>query len=134
MEEDSRKFEEMEEEVEKIRSECEHFDMEPPDFAALAEVGADIDSTKKSWGRYSEFTVERTDMGQKDWISFRKNHYQLEDMLTKWAESVKGTASKDAVAVVLLSEIDKYRKCLPYLKFVRGDGWEVRKHGVVSWV
>ena len=63
-------------------------------------------------------------MGQKDWISFRKNHYQLEDMLTKWAESVKGTASKDAVAVVLLQEIDKYRKCLPFLKFVRGDGWE----------
>ena len=47
-------------------------------------MGADIESTKKSWGRYSEFSTERTDMGQKDWISFRKNHYQLEDMLTKY--------------------------------------------------
>jgi len=46
VEEDHRKFEEMQEEADKVRSECEHFDMEPPDFAALAEVGAaDIEST-----------------------------------------------------------------------------------------
>eukprot|EP00959_Pyramimonas_sp_CCMP1952_P036974 773800-Pyramimonas_sp.AAC.2 len=48
-------------------------------------------------------------------------------MLSKWAESVRADPKKDAVGMLLLKEIEKYRKCLPYLKFVRGDGWE-RNH------
>ncbi|KAK3283536.1 hypothetical protein CYMTET_8768 [Cymbomonas tetramitiformis] len=127
IEDDYRIYEELKEEMEKIRSDCEHFSMDVPDMLAIEEVGQDIENTRSSWSRFSDFMGERKEIGQRDWISFRKTIYNLEDFLAKWSESVKGTASKDSVGVLLLEEIDKNRKCVPLLKFVRGEGWE-RNH------
>jgi hypothetical protein len=51
--------------------------------------------------------------------------WKVEDFLVKWSKdtgAIKGAA--DSVALILLNEIEVYRRCLPYLKLLRGAGWE----------
>mmetsp|Transcript_17017 Transcript_17017/g.54247 ORF Transcript_17017/g.54247 Transcript_17017/m.54247 type:complete len:3325 (+) Transcript_17017:156-10130(+) len=115
---------EMREKSDKLKGDCEHFSMEAPDLAFLDEVAADVEGTCSSWERFSEFNEEKAKLADADWLSIRNKLYDVDDFLAKWTESVKGTTSKDPVALILLKEINKYRKALPYLKFVRGDGWQ----------
>lgn len=55
IEDDALSLTELMEQLQKIRSECEHFQMDLPDFHALADVAADIEATKIAWSRYGEF-------------------------------------------------------------------------------
>ncbi|KAL0047749.1 hypothetical protein WJX82_010930, partial [Trebouxia sp. C0006] len=61
------------------------------------------------------------------WLSVREELWRIEDFLNKWSKGTDGQLSGDPVAIILAKEIDSYKRCLPYLKFVRGTGWE-RKH------
>ena len=110
-------------EAEKIKQDCEHFSIEEPHFPTLAEVSNDIQQTKMARRRLNEFAEEKEDFARRDWISIRGKIYEFEDFLGKWSDRLKGTASKDPVALIILKEVEAFRKCLPMLSFVRGDGW-----------
>lgn len=60
--------------------------------------------------------------------SFCTNHTQvwkIEDFLAKWSKATEGKGADDPIAMILLKEIDAYRRCLPHLKTtMRGAGWE----------
>jgi len=111
-------------EAEKIKLDCEHFSIEEPHFPTLTEVSNDIQQTKTAWKRLNEFAEEKEGFSRRDWISIRGKIYEFEDFLGKWSDKLKGTASKDPVALIILKEVESFRKCLPMLTFVRGDGWE----------
>ena len=55
MEDDALTLTDLMEEAKKMQEECEHFQMEAPDFQALEDVKADIENTKIAWSRYGEF-------------------------------------------------------------------------------
>ena len=124
LEDDFRALEELREEGNKIRTDCEHFSMERPEFKVLDEVAADIESTREAWSRLGEFLEEQKDLSNRDWISIRGKLYELDDFLAKWTDRVRSEEEKDGVAVLLLETIEEYRKAIPALKFCRGEGWE----------
>jgi dynein heavy chain 2 len=124
LEDDFRALEELKEEAEKVRQDCDHFSMERPEFSVLDEVAADIESTREAWSRFGDFMTERAELTGRDWIAIRGKLYELDDFLAKWAEKVRSTEKKDAVAVLLLEQIEAYKRCIPALKFCRGEGWE----------
>eukprot|EP00899_Mesostigma_viride_P029629 jgi/Mesvir1/9851/Mv22388-RA.1 len=127
VEDDFRSLGDLIADAERFKRECDHFGIPEPDFAELAAVKADIESTRESWGRYGKFNTEKKEMMDRDWITFRAKAYELEDFLNGWFEAIKASGNRDSVAILLLQEVEKYRKVLPYLKFLRGDGWE-RNH------
>ena len=124
LEDDFRALEDLREEGNKIRTDCEHCSMERPEFKVLDEVAADIESTREAWSRLGEFLEEQKDLSNDDWISIRGKLYELDDFLAKWTERVRSEEEKDSVAVLLLEAIEEYRKAIPALKFCRGEGWE----------
>ena len=60
----------------------------------------------------------------------RDEVWRVEDFLAKWQDTGKVAgkiAGNDPVAMILMKEIDAYRRAIPHLKYVRGNGWE-KKH------
>ena len=124
LEDDYRALQELREDGNKLCLDCEHFNMPRPKFSILDDVAVDIESTKTAWGRFGEFINERNGLSNRDWISIRGRLYELDDFMAKWGERVRESESKDAIAVLLLEQIDEYKRALPGLKFCRGEGWE----------
>ena len=124
LEDDFRALEEIRDEGNKIRQDCEHFSMERPEFPVLDEVAADIEQTREAWSRLGDFLVEQKNLSTRDWISIRGKLYELDDFLAKWSDRARSDEEKDGVAVLLLETIEEYKKAMPALKFCRGEGWE----------
>jgi len=124
LEDDYRSLEELKEEGEQLRMDCEHFSMERPEFPVLDEVAANIEVTREAWSRIGDFNKERNELAGRDWILIRGKLYEFDDFLAKWDQKVRSSENKDAVAVMLLEQIEEYKKALPALKFCRGEGWE----------
>ena len=124
LDDDARTLEDLLQEAGKFRQDYEHFSVEPPEFAALEELQRDIEATRQSWERYTGFTSSRDEFAARDWLSIRGKMYDFEDFLAEWGEKVKGTAAKDPVALVILKELESYRKVMPMMRFLRGDGWD----------
>ena len=53
------------------RSQCEHFNLPPPDFSLVEQLGADIAQQEETWAQYEEFSVSLDTLSAEDWISFR---------------------------------------------------------------
>lgn len=53
------------------RSDCEHFQMPPPEFPELQELEADITKHEEMWSFYVEFKDGLQTLCKEDWISFR---------------------------------------------------------------
>eukprot|EP00878_Enallax_costatus_P024703 GHUV01026383.1.p1 GENE.GHUV01026383.1~~GHUV01026383.1.p1 ORF type:complete len:1576 (+),score=459.42 GHUV01026383.1:1611-6338(+) len=129
LEDAARQLADIKEEADALCKECEALGVSPPAFPQLEEVQADVMSTQASWGSYRDFLTERDNLAHKDWLSMRDQVWKIEDFLTKWEGTCSGASASDpgkaAIAVVLLQEIDAYRRCLPHLKSsMRGINWE----------
>ena len=53
------------------RADCEHFEMDIPEFPEADELRADLDSYESMWSMYDEFSSGLNDLAKEDWISFR---------------------------------------------------------------
>ena len=59
--------------------------------------------------------------------------WKIEDFLAKWSKATEGKGSDDPIAIILMGEIDQYKRCLPYLKgCMRGAGGE-DSHWLQVW-
>ncbi|GMH35100.1 hypothetical protein BSKO_02968 [Bryopsis sp. KO-2023] len=119
-------LEQFREEAAGIERDCQHFSMDPPDFSALDEVSSDLDATKEKWNRYGEFQTEKDELACQDWLSIRDRLWKVEDFLSKWTKAMEGSGT-DPVALIVMREIDTYRRCMPNLTYVKGNGWD-RRH------
>ncbi|EKX39469.1 hypothetical protein GUITHDRAFT_160010 [Guillardia theta CCMP2712] len=106
----------------KIKQDCTQFEMSEPSFPELEELQEDVQQTLSSWRLYDEYTKEIGDIENEAWLEIRDRLYVLDDFLAKWADKVKGK-DIDPVVRYLLSEIERLRKNVPYLKFVKGDAF-----------
>ena len=77
LEDDFRALEEIRDEGNKIRQDCEHFSMERPEFPMLDEAAADIEQTREAWSRLGDFLVEQKNLSTRDWISIRGKLYAV---------------------------------------------------------
>uniref|UniRef100_A0A7S0W0F2 Cytoplasmic dynein 2 heavy chain 1 n=2 Tax=Hemiselmis TaxID=77924 RepID=A0A7S0W0F2_9CRYP len=62
------------------------------------------------------------ELAAEDWMAIRERLYVIEDCLAKWGEALKGL-DIDVVVRFLHSEIERLKKNVPYLKFVKGDAF-----------
>ena len=53
------------------RTDCEHFNMEVPEFALAVEVKEDLESSEVMWSLFEEFNSGLKTLAKEDWISFR---------------------------------------------------------------
>lgn len=112
----------MKKRAETYKKECHHFDLPVQSFSALDDLHEDIIKTVSSWQMYKQFSEEMEDLAKKDWLSMNQRLYTIEDVLSKWSDSLKGL-DIDVVVRFLLSQVDRLKKNVPYLKFVKGDGF-----------
>jgi dynein heavy chain 2 len=75
-----------------------------------------------SWALYQDYSKELCQHANETWLEIRDRLYVVEDCLAKWGDSLKGR-DVDAVVRYLNSEIERLKKNVPYLKFVKGDGF-----------
>ncbi|CAD7696588.1 unnamed protein product [Ostreobium quekettii] len=117
---------EFKEEASQYEADCQHFSMDPPDFSTLENVSNGIESAKEAWSRYGSFLEERDELASQDWLSLRDKMWKIDDFLMKWSRQMENSMD-DPVSLIVMREVDKYGRCLPYLKHVKGNGWD-RKH------
>ncbi|XP_055895255.1 cytoplasmic dynein 2 heavy chain 1-like isoform X1 [Biomphalaria glabrata] len=113
-------FVEIEENMNKIVSDCQHFDLEKPDFSAVEDLKADMASCEGMWSLYEEFNSGLQNLAKEDWISFRSKAYLFEEFLGSWYEKLK-TRETTTMTVKILKDIETYKTVLPVLKWVRGE-------------
>lgn len=117
-----RLVEEFESEAAAFASACGAFGMETPEgFRVLEGLKGEVSAAQEAWGRYGTFSAERNELSGKAWTTVRGKLHLVEEFLLKWAEAVKGSVKNDPVSVLILQETERYRKCLPFLRFVRED-------------
>jgi dynein heavy chain 2, cytosolic len=115
-------FEELKKKGITIKRECTQFGVEEPTFNDLSLWEEDITKTLASWGFFEEFLNEMSSLTEEDWLSIRDRLYVMEDFLSKWAERLKGRDT-DPVVRHMRTEIERLKKNVPFLKFVKGDSF-----------
>ncbi|KAJ8297986.1 LOW QUALITY PROTEIN: hypothetical protein KUTeg_024517 [Tegillarca granosa] len=113
-------YEELEQRRKTLITDCEHFEMDKPDFEVADELKADMDAYESMWGLYENFNNGLQELAKEDWISFRSKTYMFEEFLSSWYEKLKSEETT-TMTVRLLKDIDKYKNVLPVLKWVRGE-------------
>ena len=77
---------------------------------------------------HRRFQQEKNELAGRDWILIRGKLYEFDDFLAKWDQKVRSSENKDAVAVMLLEQIEEYKKLFPRSNFAaardgRGSHW-----------
>ncbi|KAI9209802.1 uncharacterized protein BJ171DRAFT_594818 [Polychytrium aggregatum] len=115
-------LEELEKRGSQIVDDSAHFGIGAPDFAELHDVSSDIRHFEEMWGFYAEYTAAVASVMKEDWISFRLRSYSFEDMLTKWMERIR-SREMDTISATILQDIDKHKRFIGCLKFLKGENW-----------
>ncbi|KAK3100036.1 hypothetical protein FSP39_013759 [Pinctada imbricata] len=113
-------FAELEKTRETLRTDCEHFGLDLPDFEVAEQLRADMENMESMWGLYENFNNGLQELAKEDWISFRSKAYMFEEFLSGWYEKLK-SEEPTTMTVRLQKDIDKYKNVLPVLKWVRGE-------------
>ena len=108
---------------EKLRLDCEHFGLVPPQLQQMDDVRADIEAYVGSCDLFEEYMGELDALGKEDWISFRQRTYVFDDFVTAWAER-SAKCPPGAVADHLRRELGTFRELAPLLRLVRGDSFQ----------
>ena len=120
-------FDEIKASAERLKTNCEHFQMSEPKFDGLDAVAADLDATEGSWKLYEDYSKDLNELGVQDWITFRTKLFDAQDLVAKWVDTIKQRArdgNLDSVTEHISHQLDKLRKALPALKFMRGEPYK----------
>ena len=91
-----------------FRTDCEHFDMDCPEFPLADETREDLNKFQAMWGLFEEFNTGLQNLAKEDWISFRSRYYLFEEYLGQWYEKLKED-EPTTMTVRLIQEIEKYK-------------------------
>eukprot|EP00736_Rhodelphis_marinus_P001173 Rmarinus@m.17616 len=103
-----------------LTQDCEHFELQVPQFPLLTQTEKDIETTAAGWVVFEEYTTDLDALANEDWITFRATLYKLEDFAQQWYEKLR-QRQVDAMSLRLQKELELMTKCGPALKLVRGD-------------
>ncbi|XP_075347137.1 cytoplasmic dynein 2 heavy chain 1 isoform X3 [Mycteria americana] len=119
--EKKKEFDELETVKEKLIEECHHFKLEEPDFSLSKVVCQDIKSCAEVWALYEEFYQGFQEKAKEDWITFRSKTYLFEEFLFNWHDKMRKMEEHTVMTVKLQKEVDKYKRIIPLLKYIRGE-------------
>jgi len=110
--------------AERHKLQCKQFNMMEPSFPELDSLKEDVDKTVASWSFCQEHSKEMSQLASQTWLHVvRQNElYVVEECLDRWRESLKGR-DVDAVVRYLNADIERLKKNVPFLKFVKGEGF-----------
>ena len=110
--------------AERHKLQCKQFNMMEPSFPELDSLKEDVDKTVASWSFFQEYSKEMSQLASQTWLHVvRQNElYVVEECLDRWRESLKGR-DVDAVVRYLNADIERLKKNVPFLKFVKGEGF-----------
>lgn len=67
--------------IQKIYRDCEHFKKERPTFTYYDKLKDELVDQEQAWGLFDEFNKELTEFAKEDWITFRKKgFYGFQDL------------------------------------------------------
>ena len=115
-------FAEIKEKAGKLKTNCARFNLPAPRFTELEELDADVGKTVEAWALFEDYSSALAELSGERWLEIRERVYVMDDFLAKWAERLKGR-EVDAVVRFLYAEIERLRKNVPFLKFVKGDAF-----------
>ena len=143
------RLDDLEAETAAVREDSDHFDMTVDELeavtAAAAELRADMDATEAAWSSYIAFSKEVAELADREWIDMRRSLFVVEDFVRRWqaqasaSESTSSSATTSSpagksaastqrapepVRLLILDQVDAFRRILPHLKYMSGYGWE----------
>ncbi|KAL7707900.1 dynein heavy chain cytosolic putative [Lotmaria passim] len=107
---------------EECKKQCEYFHLDEPDLQPLEETEADIADYFNMWSMLGDFQQQVQEICAEPWISFRAKLYRFEDFVKMWQEKLKEIPA-NSVTVHIRTMLDQWGRCVPLLKYVRGDGF-----------
>ncbi|KPI88248.1 putative dynein heavy chain [Leptomonas seymouri] len=107
---------------EECKKQCEYFQMDEPDLQPLEDAETDIEDYFNMWSMLAEFQQQVQDICKEPWVSFRAKLYRFEDFVKVWQEKLKEIPA-NSVTVHIRTMLDRWGRCVPLLKYVRGDGF-----------
>eukprot|EP00898_Chlorokybus_atmophyticus_P001659 jgi/Chlat1/2494/Chrsp175S08714 len=110
-----------------ISRDCAHFSMPQPDFPTLHATQEDINASALAWGRYGAFAQAQSELLCRDWLSVRVDTRGVEEFVAKWQKEAAGALkidSKDGAGTMIVKEVEKMKRVVPCLGFIRGEGWQ----------
>jgi dynein heavy chain 2 len=121
-------FAELEKEMSEIVKDCDHFEIDSPEFTEMKALKSDLENSQQAWGLCQEYSAGIQELAKSDWITIRTKSHLLEEHLEKWSERLR-TRDIDSLSTTILQDIDTYREFLPQIKFIRGDSWQPEHWG-----
>nr|CAD2185458.1 unnamed protein product [Meloidogyne enterolobii] len=106
--------------IEKVKVECEQFEVEQPDWPLLNELKIDLENYESNYLLYEDFSNALQPISDQEWILFRSKTYIFDEFLQQWLEKLKAIQTSN-VSVRLQKDIEQMREFSINLKFCRGD-------------
>jgi dynein heavy chain 2 len=121
-------FGELEKEMSEIIKDCEHFEIDSPEFLEVKSLKVDLENSQTAWGLCQEYTAGIQELAKSDWITIRTKSHVLEEHCVLWTERLR-SRTIDQISTNILQDIDTYREFIPQIKFIRGDSWQAEHWG-----
>uniref|UniRef100_A0A915MVE1 Dynein heavy chain linker domain-containing protein n=1 Tax=Meloidogyne javanica TaxID=6303 RepID=A0A915MVE1_MELJA len=106
--------------IEKVKVECEQFEIEQPEWPLLNELKIDLENYESNYLLYEDFSNALQPISDQEWILFRSKTYIFDEFLQQWLEKLKELQTSN-VSVRLQKDIEQMREFSINLKFCRGD-------------
>ncbi|KAL3106806.1 hypothetical protein niasHT_016161 [Heterodera trifolii] len=115
-----KEFEALAKRMDKVRTECEQFDLKQSEWPLFAELKGDLEQYESNYLLYEDFSNELQPLAEQEWVLFRSKTYLFDECLQKWLEKLKDSPGSN-VAVRLRKDIEQMREFSNCLKFCRGE-------------
>jgi len=117
----------LEEKIQKIYRDCQHFGKEKPQFAYYDKLKEELVEQEEAWRLFDEFEQQLAEFGKEEWLTFRKKgFFAFQDFFLQFGEKLK-QRNKDVVVRYLLAEIENFKQAWPLIKLCVGESFE-REH------
>ena len=119
-----RQFNDLKQDVTKLIESCESFGIPTPRFDTLQNLEEDLSDSTRSFDILRSYYDQYKEIADQDWLTFSVNVYALEDFAIKWIENIKSKYPKgtqDGASQYVTSAVQKIQKCIPTLKYCRGE-------------
>ncbi|CBZ37876.1 dynein heavy chain, putative [Leishmania donovani] len=107
---------------EECKKQCEYFHLDEPDLQPIEDAEADIEDYLKMWSMLGDFQLQVQELCKEPWISFCAKVYRFEDFVKLWQGQLKEIPA-NSVTVHIRTILDNWSRCVPLLKYVRGEGF-----------
>jgi hypothetical protein len=96
--------------------------MELHSFPKYEESKAELDDYFGAWNTFSEIWDKMQNFFDDLWLEFPARYGEFEDSINNWLGQIGG--KNDTVSKFLITELNKFKLCLPIFKFMNAECYE----------